>query len=252
MFVGSFDDYGSFNDYEDSRRAAAYDELTLRGTYHLVFGTLPFILAREVQGIRALDFGCGTGRSTRFLRAQGFEAVGADISAEMVGMARRRDPTGDYRIISDGDLSGFDPGSLDLVLSAFTFDNVPGRLHRVRLFSELARLLSPTGRLVNVVSSPEIYTNEWVSFTTRDFPDNRKARPGQVVRIVTVDHSDRRPLQDLLWPDRSYRATYRRAGLEVVRMERPLATGREGVPWKSETRIPPWTIYVLRRCGDTR
>jgi len=35
-----------------------------------------------------------------------------------------------------------------------------------------------------VFSSPEIYTHEWTSFSTRDYPDNERARDGDMVRIV--------------------------------------------------------------------
>lgn len=237
---------GFRNAYEDFTRAAAYDELQTLGTYRLVFDNLPDILREEVSGTRALDFGCGTGRSSRFLSALGYEVVGVDISREMVARARRRDPLGDYRVIADGDFSGFGSSNFDLVLSAFTFDNVPGYERKVRLFRGLGELLSRDGRLVNVVSAPEIYWNEWITFSTQDFPENRRAEPGDVVRIVTLDYSDRRPVEDILWPDERYRAVWDEAGLSVVRVEKPLATGREGVPWKSETRLAPWAMYVLR------
>jgi hypothetical protein len=102
---------------------------------------------------------------------------------------------------------------------------------------------------VNVVSTPEIYTHEWVTFTTRDFPENLTARCGDVVRIVTTDYSDRRPVDDILWPDADYRRVYAEAGLDVERVERPLATGDEGVAWVSETTVAPWTIYLLRPRG---
>jgi SAM-dependent methyltransferase len=72
------------NTYEDGRRAAAYDELGYGGTYHLAFRDLPDLLGEHVMGNRAVDFGCGTGRSTRFLQTLGFQTVGLDISAEMV------------------------------------------------------------------------------------------------------------------------------------------------------------------------
>ncbi len=240
---------GFWNVYDDSRRAAAYDELGLGGTYLLVFRNLPVLLGEHVVGRRALDFGCGTGRSTRFLKAVGFDVVGVDISEEMVRVARQRDPAGDYHVISDGDLSALGAPGFDLVLSAFTFDNVSGHERKVRLFGALGGLLSKTGLIVNIVSTPEIYTNEWVTFSTREFSENRTARAGDVVRIVTTDYSDSRPVEDILCPDKSYQAVYREAGLQEVRVERPLATGREGVFWKSETRVAPWAIYVLGNSG---
>ena len=56
----------------------------------------------------------------------------------------------------------------------FTFDNVPGRDHKVELFAGLGRLLAPEGRLVSLVSSPDIYVNEWASFTTKRFASRPK------------------------------------------------------------------------------
>ena len=46
--------------------------------------------------------------------------MGLDISAEMVAIARDRDPEGDYRVIEDGDFSSLDQHEFDLVQSAFT------------------------------------------------------------------------------------------------------------------------------------
>ena len=234
------------NTYEDRRRASAYDELDLSGTYGLVFRALPELLQQYVQGRRAVDFGCGTGRSTRFLQSLGFSTRGLDISREMVAIARRRDPEGEYLVIGDGDFSALPRGGFDLVQSAFTFDNIPGFERKARIFSGLGMLLSAEGILLNIVSTPEIYTHEWVTFSTRDYPENRAAQCGDVVRIATTDYSDARPVEDIVWPHEDYLRVYRDAGLEVVRVERPLARGDEGIAWKSETSVAPWAIYLLR------
>jgi SAM-dependent methyltransferase len=237
------------NTYEEARRAAAYDELELGGTYHLAFRDLPGLLSKYVTGKLGVDFGCGTGRSTRFLKQLGFQTVGLDISAEMVAIARARDPEGDYRVIEDGDFSSLDNNEFDLVQSAFTFDNIPGHERRVELFTGLGRLLRRTGRLVNIVSTPEIYTNEWVTFSTRDFPENASARSGDLVRIVTTTYSDNRPVDDILWTDEDNRAVFGEAGLEIEHVERPLGTDDEDIPWVSETRVAPWAIYILKPVG---
>jgi ubiquinone/menaquinone biosynthesis C-methylase UbiE len=234
------------NCYEDANRASAYATLDFANTYYLAFRDLPEILSAHVTGRRALDFGCGTGRSTRLLRKLGFDATGVDISGDMLRIARATDPSGDYRLVPGDNFDQFAAGSFDLVLCAFPFDNVPGEM-KARLFRDLRRLLAPAGTIVNVVSSPEIYTHEWASFTTREFPENMAARNGDVVRIVVTDHQDRRPVQDILWTDESYRAVYREAGLEAVQVFEPLAKGDEPYSWVSETKVAPWAIYVLRR-----
>ena len=58
----------SFNNtYEDAVRAAAYADLEFPGTYYLAFRDLPELLGTPTSGSKALDFGCGAGRSVRFL-----------------------------------------------------------------------------------------------------------------------------------------------------------------------------------------
>jgi SAM-dependent methyltransferase len=232
------------NCYENTTRAEAYSKLEFANTYHLAFRDLPELFRTHVKGSAALDFGCGTGRSTRFLVALGFEVVGVDISAEMVAKAREIDPQGDYRLIPGDDMTAFPRQSFSLVQSAFTFDNIPG-ITKVRLFRDLRALLKPDGILVNIVSAPEIYLHEWASFSTKDFPENRTAKPGDLVKTITTDFEDRSPAVDILWPHESYLDVYGRAGLELVEMRKPLAKGDEPYPWISETRIAPWVIYVL-------
>lgn len=234
------------NTYEDPRRAAAYNELELGGTYDLVFRNLPDLLRQHVNGQRALDFGSGTGRSTRFLQKLGFVTTGVDVSAQMVNFARQRDPGGDYRVIDDGNFQALPAGGFDLVQSAFTLDNISGYERRVRLLRGLGELLANNGILVNIVSTPEIYTHEWVTFSTRDFPGNQNAQCGDVVNIVTTEYSDARPVEDVFWPHEDYLSLFDEAGLEVVCVERPLAVGDEGIAWLSETSVAPWAIYLLR------
>jgi hypothetical protein len=99
------------------------------------------------------------------------------------------------------------------------------------LFSELARVLKATGQIVNLVSSPEIYWNEWASFTTKDFPENRQAKCGDRVKIIVTALEDKRPAVDVIWSDEDYRDVYRKSGLEVVEVHRPLGRADEPYEW---------------------
>ena len=241
---------GFYNAYEDVHRAKSYSELEFPGTYYLAFRDLPDVFREHARGQRALDFGCGAGRSTRFLSGLGFEAVGIDISKEMIHRAREIDPASDYRLIEDdGKLCGLEPESFDVIFSAFTFDNIPTEEKKVALFSGFRRLLGAGGIAVNLVSSPDIYFHEWASFSTKDFPENRSARPGDIVRIINTAVADKRPVEDIIWPDESYREVYRRAGFKVAKMLKPLAREGEPFEWVSERRIAPWVIYVLDKIG---
>jgi SAM-dependent methyltransferase len=235
------------NVYDDAKRAEAYAKLEFPGTYYLAYRDLPEIIFKHVRGRVAIDFGCGTGRSTRFLEKLGFDAVGVDIAEDMIRQARQTDPKGDYRLIKEGDFSGFERDAYDLILSAFTFDNIPTEKKKVDLFAKLGGLLRTEGKIVNLVSSPEIYVNEWASFSTKDFPENRDAKCGDKVKIIVTAIDDKRPVEDIIWPDEDYRETYSKAGLKLIQTHKPLARQGEPFKWVNETKIAPWVIYVLRK-----
>ena len=237
---------GFSNVYDDSKRAESYSKLEFPGTYYLAYRDLPEIIAQNVSGKKAVDFGCGTGRSTRFLRRLGFETIGVDISEAMIRKAKEIDPKGDYRLVYEDNFSEFRHQAHDLVLFAFTFDNIPTMDKKVRLFREMKSALKKDGRMIALVSSPDIYTHEWASFSTKDYPANRSAKNGDKVKIVMTDVEDKRPVEDILWTDDYYRETFRRSELTLVHMYKPLAKKSEPYRWINETRIAPWVIYVLK------
>jgi SAM-dependent methyltransferase len=231
------------NVYDDEERARAYADLDYPGTYYLAFRDLPALIRKHVSGNRALDFGCGAGRSTRFLRDLGFDVIGIDVSDAMLREASARDPDGRYLLVRDG-FDVLERQIFDLILCAFPFDNIPAG-DRTGLFRQLSEHLAPAGRIVNLVSSPEIYTHEWLSFSTRDFPENRRATSGDVVKIVMLDVPDRRPVEDILWTDEDYARTFDATGLMLIELHHPLGNDADPFEWVSETTVSPWTIHVL-------
>ena len=229
------------NVYEDALRARAYAQLDFPGTYHLAFRDLPALFERHIRGTHALDFGCGAGRSTRFLRRFGFRAIGVDIAPAMLEQAGTIDPRGDYRLVTTGGLAALE-GPFDLIFAAFTFDNIPTDPAKASALRALRALLGSTGRLIAVVSSPEIYQHEWVSFSTKAFPQNRHARDGDRVRIIILEVPDQRPVEDVVGSDAHYRELFTTAGLDVLEFVRPLGASGEGIMWVPESRIAPWSI----------
>jgi SAM-dependent methyltransferase len=239
------------NVYDDAQRASSYATLEFPGTYYLAYRDLPEIINTHATAGRGLDFGCGAGRSTRFLKRLGYNTVGIDISEDMIKLANTAEPGGEYRKIDNNGIIPADLGLFDLVLSVFTFDNIPTWERKISLFTGLRDRCASGGRIVSLVSSPEIYTHEWASFTTRQFKENFVAKTGDIVKTIMTDIDDRRPVEDIFWPDDAYGEVYAQAGLQVVQTYRPLGRVDEPYPWVSETTIAPWTIYVLERSGKS-
>ncbi len=234
------------NSWDNIIRADSYSKLEFPGTYFLAYRDLPEIIARHVKGTEVLDFGCGTGRSSRFLKNLGFKVTGIDISENMLQKAREFDPEGDYRLVKEDDYSQFPDFSFDLIQSIFTFDNIPSCNRRLLIVKQLRLLLKPGGTMIFLDSTPDIYWNEWASFTTRKFPENRQAQNGDIVRIIMTDVMDSRPVEDILWDENSYRDMFHQAGFEVIEVYNPLGKKEDKISWKSEKEIAPWVIYVLK------
>ena len=237
------------NVYADPRRADAYATLEFPGTYFLAYRDLPSIISKYVTGREALDFGCGAGRSTRFLKSLGFRSIGIDISKNMIEQAKKLDPAGDYRLVGENDFSSISAKQFDLILCAFPFDNIPDIQKRAALLRSLGELLNRQGRIIILGSAPEIYVNEWLSFTTKEFPENRRAKSGEIVRIIMKDVEDSRPVVDVFWVHEDYLKLFESAELDLIERYHPLGRGEEPFAWVSETSISPWVIYVLSKRG---
>lgn len=231
------------NSWDNNVRSLSYSKLGFPNTYHLAYRDLPEIISKHAGGNKALDFGCGTGRSTRFIKNLDFETIGIDISPLMIEKAIQSDPAGQYMLVKDGDYAHI-PGSFDLITSIFTFDNIP-EVNRLKILKALKSKLKTTGCIVMLDANSEMYTREWASFTTRDFPENRDAKTGDIVRICMTDVEDQTPVEDFLFTREDYYELFSDAGLKVVDTYAPMGKPEEPYQWKSELTVAPWLIYVL-------
>lgn len=234
------------NSWDNCVRAESYSKLKFPNTYYLAYRDLPAIISRHASGNSALDFGCGTGRSTRFLKDLGFETTGIDISAEMIAKAHEQDPQGDYLLVKDGNYKSISK-KFDLILSVFTFDNIPGAFNRLNILKGLKELLSDEGCMILLDSSSHLYTHEWASFSTIDFHENNLARSGDIVKVRMTDVEDKTPVEDYLWEEHDYKIMFDNARLDLIKMYAPLGKPEEPYFWKSELTIAPWLIYVLKK-----
>ena len=236
------------NSWSNQTRAESYSKLEFPNTYYLAYRDLPEIISKHVTGDRAIDFGCGTGRSSRFLKQLSFNVIGIDISKDMLEIARNFDFSGDYQLVSNGEYNHLGLNQFDLVQSIFTFDNIPGWNNRTNILKGLRDLMKPTGRMICLDSTPELYVNEWASFTTKDFPENWSAKTGDIVRDIMLDVEDKRPVEDIFWSMEDYDKLFNLAGLEIEVTYKPLGYNNEPFDWKSEKEIAPWMIFVLKKC----
>ncbi|MBD3884147.1 class I SAM-dependent methyltransferase [Phormidium tenue FACHB-886] len=101
---------------------------------------------------RILDLGCGTGSTTRLLKRQFPEAevIGLDLSPYMLAVADDKAHTAGLSIQfqqGNGEQTGFESGSFDLVTASLLFHETPPYVAR-RILRECFRLLKSGGEVL--------------------------------------------------------------------------------------------------------
>ncbi|MCP4678785.1 MAG: methyltransferase domain-containing protein, partial [Deltaproteobacteria bacterium] len=123
--------------YTDKRYAPAYSQI-----YQRHWNRVLCDLADLPVGARVLDFGCGTGILFETLKEQGYQAVGLDLSIDMLTSTKGQ--TDVDRICADGCNTPFADDMLDAVLCRGSIHHLPDL---ESAFQEIKRILKPGGVL---------------------------------------------------------------------------------------------------------
>jgi len=231
------------HDYE--KQAGAFAELEMQGTQYLAFRDIPMLLREHAGSIASvLDYGCGAGRSARFLKRLGFNAVGVDVSQEMLEQARSKDGSGEYHHIPSG-LLPFEDSTFDLIFSSFVFLEVSQIEEIEGILKEMKRALRKDGIIIFVTASTEATEGNWVSLSYSFRENDRPLHSGDTVKLLIqgIDVV----LYDYFWTEDDYSGAAERAGLILAQLHKPLGSRDDAIEWRDETKMSPIAIYVLRK-----
>jgi malonyl-CoA O-methyltransferase len=115
---------------------------------HRYEGKVEWFLGDAVApGRRVLDVGCGPGQLTRELEPT-VQIVGLDLSPEMIQLARRGRPSGEYRVHSYRDPIPGELGRFDVALAVGCLDFCDDL---TRTLGHVSEALKPGGRLLFTV-----------------------------------------------------------------------------------------------------
>lgn len=136
----------------DYRRAAGVDDPLLnrcieRVQQLLVSRALQRAVLRIENCHSVFDFGCGSGRWAPFITNIGMQYSGADLSGEMVKLAKTRNPNSTIKKLSAGGPLPWPNATFDLAISIAVLHHNPPDEQK-RYISELSRILKKGGNLL--------------------------------------------------------------------------------------------------------
>lgn len=210
---------------------------------NLAFKHLPSLFKKYNTNNKALDFGCGTGYSTSFLKSLGFDCKGVDINPKMVELAKENDKNGTYQSITNSKIP-YDNETFDLVFASFVLLEMSSLEQIEEALIEISRVLKPAGHFVAILDNESMYKYSWGALNT-DFPQNKTLENGQKVKVEFIHNN--LSIEDYYWTQESYLSAMQKANLELLEISNPLADPNDGIEWKDETHISPISIYFMRK-----
>lgn len=142
-----------------------------------------FAVLGDLTGRDVLDFGCGNGMYSRWMKARGARrVVGYDVSDGMLQYARRREEKERLGIEHTSNLSADLDGRFDLVLAVYVLPYATTREELDAMCASMARPLRPGGRLVALPIHPDYVreTSYYEQYGFRMTPDGPDVDGGKV------------------------------------------------------------------------
>lgn len=198
---------------------------------------------KYVKGVDAIDYGCGAGKSSLYLKSLGFNVMGVDANKDMIESAKDKDPCGNYDHITSAKILVKD-SSFDLAFSSWVLMEVASKKELLNIAKEIERILRPGGVFILILCNESTYNSDWLTQNT-EFPENKNLESGSVVKILFKDID--LTISDYYWTERDYSEMLDKAGLKLLEIYMPLGKKDDGYDWINEDKRSSCSIYIASK-----
>lgn len=224
-------------------KASLYAQFQIMGTSYLAFRDIPQLIKKYANGNKTLDYGCGAGRSTRFLKSLDLDVAGVDTSVAMIEQAQTIDKVISYNVIESAIIPNRN-NTYDLVFSSFVLFEISTKNELMNVFNEIFRVLKKGGTFIAITGSENMYSHPWLSLGV-ECEKNKNIVSGARVKIQLKEIN--LELYDYFWTDKDYKKIINKSGFSLLEKINPLGKDNDGYSWVSETKISPYVIYILKK-----
>jgi len=216
------------------------------GTGYLAYRDISKLIEKHstcsLPNLKVLDYGCGRGRSTRYLRSLGFKNIDAiDICADMIADAIKHDRNSSYKLVTPFcDLPK--KGNYDFILAQLVLVEISSAENLLQMLAEQFQSLKSGGILIHTTASEELLQHSWLTIATDPNqninPDNGCAGK---IRLLNRNLS----LDSWHWTEDCLVRYFRQSGFKLLDIHHPLGHRDDPYKWLSEYYISPYVTFVL-------
>ncbi len=227
-----------------SDNAEIYQTLGIDNTtYALEFQEVAKLLG-NLSGKTILDFGSGSGRSSKFLLNLGARnIVGVDHNGNMVNEAQKSTKSDQISFIKIDDKIPFPDEHFDCAVALSVFIEIRTKKEMVRICTEIARVLKHGAQLIIGSTNPRAFGKDFRNFSYTE----PKTKKGGELAICTI-HTDGKSfdIEDTYWNESDYIEALQNADLEVDSVSYPLPSDKE--TWDTdENNTSPFIVIAAHK-----
>ncbi len=162
----------------------------------------------------ALDYGCGPGRSSRFLKASADSVLGVDVHPEAIVEAKKLPQENiSYQLIQNGKLKF--PVRFDLTFSGLVLLEVSNKKEISQILENLHKATTPDGTIIILTCTKAGYINDgdkWKCLLTEE--EKESLKDGDSVPTGMTDSDEE--FIDYYWSNSFYKNAFRENDLQLI------------------------------------
>jgi SAM-dependent methyltransferase len=219
--------------------AKTYSTFGIEGTtYEIGYDCVSELLHGSIRGNVFLDFGCGSGRSTAFLKELGAGYVyGVDHDQDMIDLAVATNLDGaEFLLIAD--IIPLPDESVDGAVSLTVFIEIRTIDAMRRACSEVARVLRRGSLFIVMSINPTAFGHTFRNF---GYLATGQLHSGAITTAILTAPGGQISIDDTYWTEDDYTSALSSAGFTVASIDYP----RPGDPsaWATdEAAVPPFIV----------
>jgi len=226
----------------DEEQKNKYAESKIFGTGYLAYRDLQkFSLFHEVNFSKALDLGCGAGRSTHFLSNFCKNVSGIDISKDMLKIASTSLKEHSFYINNHDDIR-YPSSPYTVIFSILMFFHFSNDEIIKKELKKCFNSLIQFGNLILINGTRNLYTKDYASVKVIGKPPKHNGDICQV-KLKTIDCE----IKDYFWSEKLIINSAKKCGFTFIGSHYPLGKSADCQDYKDEYKFPPYYYLAFKK-----